>query len=167
MLDKEEFALIASRFKPGGPERMGQFLMNRLADRGYPYRDPEVFYCEDADKALKLFEERYTLVDMAFVKDWAVQCIEMESVSLVETLAKVHKIKFDFSFTTTTCHVMMNSGFIAVGTSGCADPNRFHPEVGKKLAWDDVVRQLMAHEAYILAEKLRSEGRVDLLSLPF
>lgn len=167
MLSKEDYAMIAARYSPGGPERLGQFLLNRLSDRGMPYTDSEVFFCTDDAEAARMFEERYTLEDMSFVKDWAVQCIELETVSLTEALGNVYKVSFDFAFTTTVCKLMLRSGFVIVGTSGCVDPARFNKEVGKKLAWDDVVKQLMSHEAFCLAEKLSSEGRVDLLSLPF
>ena len=48
----------------------------------------------------------------------------------------------------------VSNGYIIVGKSVPADPQNFDPDLGKKFAYEDGIRQLWPLEAYLLREKL-------------
>jgi Phage protein (N4 Gp49/phage Sf6 gene 66) family len=48
----------------------------------------------------------------------------------------------------------LKNGFVLLGKSAPADPVNFDPEVGKKFAYDDGIRQMWQFEGYLLREKL-------------
>lgn len=54
----------------------------------------------------------------------------------------------------TLAFVTMKNGFTLTGKSAPADPNNFNPDLGKKFAYEDAIRQAWAHEGYLLCEKL-------------
>jgi len=58
--------------------------------------------------------------------------------------------------------VKMLNGFVVVGKSAPADPANFNPELGKKFAYEDCIRQLWQLEGYALCSYLhdvRAEPR--------
>lgn len=54
----------------------------------------------------------------------------------------------------TLCIVKMQNGFYVVGESAPASPANFDPELGKKFAYENAIRQLWKLEGYALREKL-------------
>lgn len=56
----------------------------------------------------------------------------------------------------TICTLVMRNGFIVIGKSAPADPANFNPDLGRKFAREDAIRQLWPLEGYALREKLAS-----------
>lgn len=54
----------------------------------------------------------------------------------------------------TICTLVMQNGFIVIGKSAPADPANFNPDLGRKFAREDAIRQLWPLEGYALREKL-------------
>lgn len=65
--------------------------------------------------------------------------------------------------TFTICMLVLRNGFVVVGTSAAADPRNFDVEVGKKIAYENALRQVWPLMGYELRERLHresaSEGR--------
>lgn len=57
----------------------------------------------------------------------------------------------------TLCIAVTENGFTVVGKSACASPENFDAELGKKLAYEDAVRQLWPLMGYALRERLHKE----------
>lgn len=56
--------------------------------------------------------------------------------------------------TLTICLVVTRNGFTIVGKAAPASPENFDPELGRKLAYEDAVRQLWPLMGYALRDKL-------------
>lgn len=54
----------------------------------------------------------------------------------------------------TICLVVMNNGFTIIGKSAPASPENFDPELGKKLAHEDAIRQIWPLMGFNLRQKL-------------
>lgn len=54
----------------------------------------------------------------------------------------------------TICLLVTHNGFTLIGKSAPASPDNFDPELGRKLAYEDAVRQLWPLMGYALREKL-------------
>lgn len=54
------------------------------------------------------------------------------------------------------CLLVMKNGYTMVGKSACASPENFNAEFGKKLAYEDAIRQLWPLMGYALRDKLAS-----------
>lgn len=54
------------------------------------------------------------------------------------------------------CIVVMKNGLTLIGKSAPASPENFNAEFGKKLAYEDVIRQLWPLEGYLLRDNLAS-----------
>jgi len=54
----------------------------------------------------------------------------------------------------TICLVVMHNGFTVIGKSAPASPENFNAELGRKLAYEDAVRQLWPLMGYALRDKL-------------
>jgi hypothetical protein len=52
------------------------------------------------------------------------------------------------------CLVVMRNGFTVVGKSAPASPENFNAELGKKLAYEDAIRQLWPLMGFALRDKL-------------
>lgn len=57
------------------------------------------------------------------------------------------------------CIVLMRNGFVTIGKSAPASPENFNPELGKKLAYEDAIRQLWPLMGFALRERLALGGR--------
>lgn len=57
----------------------------------------------------------------------------------------------------TVCVIVMKNGFVAIGKSAPSTPRNFDPEWGRKLAYDDAVRQLYRYEGYATRERSSHE----------
>ena len=54
----------------------------------------------------------------------------------------------------TICVLVLENGFMVVGTSACASPENFREEIGKQLAFEDAREKIWQLEGYLLKEKL-------------
>ena len=54
----------------------------------------------------------------------------------------------------TLCVLKMQNGFYVVGESAPASPANFDPELGKKFAYENAIRQLWKLEGYSLRDRL-------------
>jgi len=53
------------------------------------------------------------------------------------------------------CLLVMDNGFTVIGKSAPASAGNFNAELGRKLAYEDAIRQLWPLEGYALRERLR------------
>ena len=56
------------------------------------------------------------------------------------------------------CLLVTQNGFTVVGKSAPASPENFDAELGRKLAYEDAVRQLWPLMGYALRDRLNSDG---------
>lgn len=56
------------------------------------------------------------------------------------------------------CILVMKNGFVVLGTSACASPENFDPELGRKLAYENAVRQLWPLMGFALRDRLAAAG---------
>lgn len=54
------------------------------------------------------------------------------------------------------CILVMENGFTIIGKAAPASPANFDRELGKKLAYEDAIRQLWPMEGYLLRSQLAS-----------
>lgn len=54
----------------------------------------------------------------------------------------------------TICVIVLKNGFSLVGKSAPADAGNFDPEIGRKFAREDAIRQMWPLEGYALRERL-------------
>lgn len=54
----------------------------------------------------------------------------------------------------TVCILVMKNGFSIIGKSAPASPENFNAELGRKLAYEDAIRQLWPLEGYLLRSEL-------------
>lgn len=52
------------------------------------------------------------------------------------------------------CILVMENGFTVIGKAAPASPENFNRELGKKLAYEDAIRQLWPLEGYLLRSQL-------------
>jgi|SRR5215831_4408411 len=52
------------------------------------------------------------------------------------------------------CFLVMRNGYTVVGKSACASPENFNAELGRKLAYEDAIRQLWPLMGFALRDKL-------------
>jgi hypothetical protein len=56
------------------------------------------------------------------------------------------------------CLLVLNNGFTVIGKSAPASPENFNAELGRKLAYEDCIRQLWPLMGYNLRQKLHESG---------
>lgn len=56
------------------------------------------------------------------------------------------------------CILVMQNGFTIIGKSAPASAANFNAELGKKLAYEDAIRQLWPLEGYALRDRLMGAG---------
>ena len=54
--------------------------------------------------------------------------------------------------TVTVCCLTLTNGYNVIGKSACISSSNFNPETGRKLAYDNAVRQIWALESYLIKE---------------
>lgn len=57
----------------------------------------------------------------------------------------------------TVCVIVMKNGFVIVGKSAPASPENFNEERGRKLAYEDAVRQIWPLMGFALRDKLSGQ----------
>lgn len=78
-------------------------------------------------------------------------------VSLESIKAKIASVEYMHPAelpTMTIAVVVMSNGYAIVGKAAPADPENFNPELGRKFAYEDAVRQIWPLEGYALRERL-------------
>ncbi len=99
-----------------------------------------------------------------------VECAANATAPRVSLQSMKDKIKAEYHFTAdkavegcpvvdelkllSVCLLVMQNGFTLIGKSAPASAENFNAELGKKLAYEDAIRQLWPHEGYALREKL-------------
>ena len=61
--------------------------------------------------------------------------------------------------TLTICLLVLNNGFTVVGKAAPASPENFDPELGRKLAYEDAVRQTWPLMGFALRDRLSEAAR--------
>lgn len=56
------------------------------------------------------------------------------------------------------CFLVMRNGFTIIGKSAPASPENFNAELGKKLAYEDAVRQIWPLMGFALRDRLAAEA---------
>ena len=67
---------------------------------------------------------------------------------------------------TTLCQLTLQNGYTINGTSACVDASSFDMNIGRKIAFDDAIRQIWPLEGYLLAEKLYWDRAVPVATNP-
>ncbi len=84
-------------------------------------------------------------------------------VSLDDMQAKVRVIEYwhpPHCRHMTVAAVHLKNGFVLIGKAAPADPENFNPDLGRKFAYEDAMRQLWPMEGYLLREKLDAQQNV-------
>ena len=61
---------------------------------------------------------------------------------------------------TTLCQLTLENGYTVNGHSACVDPTEFDLNLGRKIAFEDAVRQIWPLEGYLLAEKMHQSQQL-------
>lgn len=67
---------------------------------------------------------------------------------------------------TTLCQLTLQNGYTINGTSACVDASNFDMDIGRKIAFEDAIRQVWPLEGYLLAERLFWERAVPVATNP-
>ncbi len=67
---------------------------------------------------------------------------------------------------TTVCQLTLLNGYTINGTSACVDASNFDMNIGRKIAFEDALRQIWPLEGYLLAERLFWERAVPVATNP-
>lgn len=67
---------------------------------------------------------------------------------------------------TTICQLTLANGYTINGTSACVDASNFDMNIGRKIAFEDALRQIWPLEGYLMAEKLFWDRAVPVASNP-
>jgi hypothetical protein len=67
---------------------------------------------------------------------------------------------------TTVCQLTLVNGYTINGTSACVDASNFDMNIGRKIAFEDALRQIWPLEGYLLAERLFWERAVPVATNP-
>lgn len=57
----------------------------------------------------------------------------------------------------TLCMLTMENGYTVKGLSACVDAANFNMDIGRKIAFEDAMKQIWPLEGYLLAERLHEE----------
>lgn len=66
----------------------------------------------------------------------------------------------------TLCILTLENGYTIKGISACVDAANFDLNIGRKIAFDDAIRQIWPLEGYLLAEKLYWDSAVAVATNP-
>ena len=102
----------------------------------------------DQESAALATKPRVALADI----ENAIACrYDLNAASVVEAMtAPVHESLKVLSI----CILVMTNGFTVIGKSAPASPENFNAEYGRKLAYEDAVRQLWPLMGFALRDKL-------------
>lgn len=57
----------------------------------------------------------------------------------------------------TLCMLTMENGYTVKGLSACVDAANFNMDIGRKIAFEDAMKQIWPLEGYLLAERMHDE----------
>jgi hypothetical protein len=80
-------------------------------------------------------------------------------VTLESMEAKIEFVNYYNHDLLTMCVVTMKNGFHIVGESAPASRANYDPELGRKFAYENAIRQLWKLEGYSLRDRLAAEGK--------
>jgi hypothetical protein len=66
----------------------------------------------------------------------------------------------------TLCILTLENGYTIKGISACVDAANFDINIGRKIAFEDAIRQIWPLEGYLLAEKLYWDNAVPVATNP-
>lgn len=61
---------------------------------------------------------------------------------------------------TTLCMLTLENGYTIKGLSACVDASEFNMDIGRKIAYEDAIRQIWPLEGYLLAEKIHLQNMI-------
>jgi hypothetical protein len=67
--------------------------------------------------------------------------------------------KYFYTKKTTVCILTPVNGFEILGKAGTIDPKNFDKVIGEKIAYDNAITQLWAHEGYLATQEYYSESK--------
>lgn len=144
------------------PERMGQWLINRMPLK---LNDPDLFYETDNNIAVHKYQTRYVMATEYETKAWieARDAEKVPKVNIQDVWDLIQKIEFstsgaDGSCYVTTCILTTNFGFKALGKSGVIHEDRFNEDVCKRIALENAFSSLVENHAYMVRYRLDKEG---------
>ena len=81
------------------------------------------------------------------------------SVTIEQIEAKIKAEKYTRlkDTTVTICGLVLQNGYVALGSSACVDPANFNATLGREIARRDAIEQVWKLEGYLLAEKLSTK----------
>lgn len=155
--------LLRAYYKvPNNPERMGQWLMNRMELK---VTDPDLFYEVDNAIAIHKYQLRYVVASLEEVKAWteARNAGGVPRVDIQEVRDLIQKVEFitsgsDGSCYTTICTLTTNFGFKVSGKSGTIHEDRFNESVGKRFAFEKAFNNLVDNHSYLVRYNMHQAG---------
>ena len=72
--------------------------------------------------------------------------------------SKVAEVDYHQHGLLTICIVKLENGYTVTGQSACADPANFDPEIGRKIAYDNALKEVWPLEGYLLRQRLHEQG---------
>ena len=76
------------------------------------------------------------------------------SVTLDLIKSKVRSCDYVESGVLTIAVVSLENGYTVTGQSACADPANYDPEIGRKIAFDNALKEVWPLEGYLLRQRL-------------
>lgn len=147
---------------PNNPERMGQWLLNRMPLK---LNDPDLFYEEDSGIAVHKYQERYVVSSEAETRAWieAKKAEGVLQVNLQEVKDSIQQVEFntsgsDGSCYTTTCTLTTNFGFKAMGKGDAIHEDGYCEGVGKRFALQRAFSNLVEHHSYLVRYNMHQAG---------
>jgi len=68
--------------------------------------------------------------------------------------AKAKTVEYVESGVLTIAVVTLENGYTVTGQSACADPANYDPEIGRKIAFDNALKEVWPLEGYLLKQRL-------------
>lgn len=164
LLNQTELSELVREYFKEHPraERMGQFLINRMA---LHINDPDLFYERDTNIAVHKYQERYVVASEEETKAWieAKKDEGVPQVNLEEVKALIQKIEFNTSGEegscyTTTCTLTTNFGFKASGKGDAIHEDGFNEGVGKRFAFQRAFSKLVEYHSYLVRYNMHQAG---------
>lgn len=166
MIDKQvALSLIKNYYsesEEGKHERLGQFLINSLAFRGFSgIQDPDLFYTKDDSFVRNEFMTKYVFAGMDEVIEWdkAKTAEGVPNVDLNIIRSRIREVAYHVHRRTTICIITASNGSDLVGESHTVENERFNMEVGKRFAFQRAFDKLVECESYCLRNELAVKGK--------
>lgn len=154
--------LIQSYYSGDRHERLGQFLINRLALQGFNgLNDPDLFYSTDENYARHRFMSKYVFAGMDEVIEWDKSRTEegVPKVDLNIVRSRIREVAYHVHRRTTICFITASNGSDLVGESHTVHNERFNMEIGKRFAFQRAFEKLVECESYCLRNELAVKGK--------